>query len=294
MSRAIGWAIGAASLVAVGLLGSPAANGAGDPPDRQVEILQVGGGAYLGVRLQDVDKDDVARLKLSQERGALVESVEKDSPAAKAGLKDGDVILRYEGEAVLSAAQLARLVRETPSGRTVAMEVSRNGGPLKLSATLGPGGRRFHFGGDIVPPVPSIPPVPPIPPEAFRWEDFGKGGKFALRNHWSARGPRRLGIEYQEISGQLAKYFRLSEAEGVLVTSVEEDGPAARAGLKAGDVILKFGGKTVRDGADLRDAVAGAQAGQEVAVTVQRDGKPLELKLEVGAEKPRREPGSTT
>ena len=104
------------------------------------------------------------------------------------------------------------------------------------------------------------------------------------------RGPRKLGIEYQEISGQLAKYFKVPEDSGVLVTNVEDDGPAAKAGLKAGDVILKFDGRSIKDTDDLQRAVAKAEPGEEVTVTVQREGRPLELKVTLAGER-RRERG---
>ena len=295
MSRGIGMVIGAASLVVTGVAAAPIVKGAaaGEDKDRRVEVVRIGGGAYLGVRLEDVGKDDVARLKLPEERGALVKSVEKDTPAEKAGLKEGDVILRYQGESVLSAAQLARLVRETPPGRTVSLEVNRAGGTQKLSATLEEG-RRLHFGGDFEVPVPPEPPLPPEVPEAFRLEDLGRGRRLLWRDRWSERGPRKLGIRYQEIEGQLAEYFRLTEREGVLVTSVEEGSPAAQGGIKAGDVVLKFAGKTVRDGDDLRSALDAARPGDEVVLTVQRDGKPLDLKVKLEGEKPRRGSSSAT
>lgn len=275
MSRGVVFGIGAAGLLAAGLAFAPSAAGAG--AERRVEVFRVGG-AVLGVRIEDVDKQDVARLKLAEERGALVKGVEPDSPAQKAGLKEGDVILRYQGEAVQSAAQLARMVRETPPGRTVALEVSRGGALQKLSAALEAGkADRFRMG-DLE--IPSIPPLPPIPPDAFRWDGRGKGRAFLFGEGWP--GPRKLGIEYQEISGQLAKYFRLSEDRGVLVESVDEEGPAGKAGLKAGDVILKLGGAAIRDGEDLRRELGRMEPGQEVVLTVQRDGKPLDLKVKLG------------
>jgi S1-C subfamily serine protease len=101
-------------------------------------------------------------------------------------------------------------------------------------------------------------------------------------------GPRRLGIEYQEIDGQLAKYFKLADDKGVLVSHVDEDGPAGKAGMRAGDVVLKVGARSVRDGQDLRDEVRNAEPGSELAVTVQRDGKPVELKLKLAAGETRR------
>jgi serine protease Do len=293
----MGSVIGAASLALTGLAVVPTVKGAGagEDRDRRVEVVRIGGGAYLGVRLDDVGKDDVGRLKLPEERGAIVRSVEKDTPAAKAGLQEGDVIVRYQGEAVWSAAQLARMVRETPPGRTVAIEISRGGADQKLSATLGEGGRRFRVEGDF------DVPVPPEPPEVFRLDDLsdrlqdlGKGRRLLWRDHWLGGGQRKLGIRYQEIDGQLAKYFRLSDDEGVLVTSVEEGSPAARAGVEAGDVVLKLGEKSVRDGRDLRAALADAAPGQEVTLTVQRDGRPLDLKVKLEGEKPRKGSSSTT
>jgi serine protease Do len=96
---------------------------------------------------------------------------------------------------------------------------------------------------------------------------------------WFGQGPRKLGLEYQEIAGQLADYFKLAGDEGVLVTNVEPDGPAAKAGVKAGDVILKLGSREIEDGEDLRRALEKAESGRETTLTVQRDGRPLELKL---------------
>jgi membrane-associated protease RseP (regulator of RpoE activity) len=157
--------------------------------------------------------------------------------------------------------------------------------------------RAFRFGDldvptPVLPNMPDMPPMPPMPPDAFRWDDgpWGKGRVMLFPRH--AHGPRRLGIEYQEISGQLAHFFRLPDDRGLLVTSVDEDGPAGKAGLKAGDVILKFGGKDVRDAEDLRHEVMHA-ASQEVTITVQRDGKPLDLKLKLGALEPRRDEETT-
>jgi len=300
MSGWIGSVIGVASLAVAGLAVAPTLTGAGgdEDRDRRVEVVRIGGGAYLGLRLEDVGRDDVARLKLPEERGAIVKSVEKDTPAERAGLREGDVIVRYQGEAVTSAAQLARLVRETPPGRTVAIEVSRGGASQKLSATLEEGRRRFSLGGDFELPVP---PEPPLPPEVFRLDDLGdrlqelgKGRRLLWRDSWSETGPRKLGIRYQVIEGQLAKYFRLSEDEGVLVAAVDDGSPAAQAGVKAGDVILKLAGKALRDGRDLRRALADAGPGEEVTLTVQRDGKPLDLTVKLGGGKPRRGSSTTT
>jgi C-terminal processing protease CtpA/Prc len=249
-----------------------------------------GGGGYLGVQLEDLDKDDVSRLKLDGERGALLSEVVEGGPAAQAGLREGDVVVRFQGESIHSAAQLARLVSETPAGRAVTVEVSRDGAIQKSSVSLGERKRRAwslpDFDFDIEVPKPPDAPVPPEAPQTpelpmAHFKDLlGEGFDFG---DWG-RAPHRLGIGYQEISDQLARYFKLPGDGGVLVSHVEQDGPAAKAGLMAGDVILEFAGNAIQNGRDLRSAVRDAEPGQDVTVKVQRDGKPIELKVTLAAQ----------
>jgi S1-C subfamily serine protease len=109
------------------------------------------------------------------------------------------------------------------------------------------------------------------------WSFKGDDGKdFAFR--MLSGGPRKLGIQYMVLGEQLAAYFKLSGKSGVLVTSVEADGPAAKAGLKAGDAIVKLGSDAIADGDDLRDALSEAEGGSELGITVQRDGRPVQHK----------------
>jgi S1-C subfamily serine protease len=288
---------GVAALVLA--LGVVAIGVAPEPVDarekRELQVVHRGtGGGYLGVQLAELDKDDVSRLKLEAERGALVSEVIEGGPAANAGLQEGDVVVRFQGETVHSAAQLARLVSETPAGRTVTLELSRDGAIQGMSLSLGERKRRawslpdFDFDLDVPrpPEAPAAPdaPEPPEPPAARLRDLLGDGFDFGS---WG-RAPRRLGIGYQEISDQLARYFKLPGDSGVLVSRVEEGGPAAKAGLKAGDVILELAGNPIRNGRELRDAVRDAEPGQSVGVKVQRDGSPLELKVTL-AEKGREE-----
>src|SRR5262245_35638848 len=297
MSRRAAAVLGVMALIAAGIVKSPTA-GAQDEKvkklDRRFDVVRAGGGK-LGVRLDEVGKEDVGRLKLPAERGAIVRSVSPDTPAQKAGLQEGDVIVRYEGETVQSAAQLARLVRETPAGRTVAIDIVRNGSPQKLSATLADARDRMRVGDfgdfDIEIPeieVPPVPPMPPVPPVADMFHFDGRGRGFNFRT----AGPRKLGIEYQELGDQLARYFKVEK--GVLVTSVDEDGPAAKSGMKAGDVIVKFDGHAIDDAEGLRNEVRNAEAGKDVTVTVQRNGRPVDHNVKPQApERPARA-GETT
>jgi serine protease Do len=297
MARGMGLGIGAI-VAAVAWLAVPAAQTRA--AEDGFELLRVGGGgSRLGVNLGDVGADDVSRLKLAEERGAVVKDVVSDSAAEKAGLKEGDVILRYQGEGVHSAAQLSRMVRETPPGRKVTLEVSRGGAVQKLSATLEEArGKRFTFEHDFPhveipeppepPELPNLPnlPNPPEPPLAFSWKDHaGNARELVLKDRLRLGGPRRLGISYQEISGQLARYFKVEGETALLVSEVDENGPAGKAGIKAGDVIVKYDGKAVESARDLREKLTRNEAGREVTLTVQREGKPLDVKVTLGGEK---------
>ena len=120
-------------------------------------VIRHGGGGFLGVGLDDVE---------GEARGAKVGSVRTESPAAKAGIKEGDVVVRFDGEGVRSAAQLVRLVGETPAGRSVAVEVLRAGKAEKLTVTLGEGDRLFqHAGEPATRELRFKLPVPPVPPD---------------------------------------------------------------------------------------------------------------------------------
>ena len=279
----------AAAAIASGIMAAPA-NAAEQDKSQHVNVMSVRRGGRLGISVADVGKDDVARLKLADPRGALVKEVRKDTPAERAGLKEGDVIVRYHGDNVWSAAQLIRLVRETPAERAVVLEVSRDGAPQKVTVTLEAGREETLFEGALPEMDIPLPPLPPAPPmldhEGLRGFGFNFGDHLRL--------PRRLGIEFQEVSGQLARYFKAEGDHAVLVTSVEEDGPAGRAGVKAGDLILKIDGQAVRDAGDLRRAVMRADSGQEVTLTVQREGRPIDVKVKLEGTPARRTRGRTT
>jgi serine protease Do len=245
--------------------------------EKRIEVVRLGGeGNFLGVGLDEVEGDA---------RGAKVRTVEPESPAEKAGLQDGDVILRFDGADVRSARQLVRLVGETPAGRVVPIEVKRAGATRTLTATLGERDHRFHVGPrhrffpgpedfDVTIDVPDAPLLPHgAEPYVFRWHgDEGRDFAMVLE-----AGRPRLGIRYIEIGGQLADYFGLAADTGVLVAAVEEDSPAAKAGIRAGDVVLELDGRPIRDGGSLRKEVRRAEGA--VAVKVQRDGKPLDVEV---------------
>ena len=298
MAHRTALALGAAAVAAAGLLAAaPISRAAGEDTSKRVEVFRFGGaGARLGVALEDVRPEDVARLHLPEERGAVIKEVSKGSAAEKAGLKEGDVVLSFQGEKVWSAGQLRRLVRETPPGRHVSLETSRGGAVQRLAATLEESkDRELAFGDEgleIQPPLPAMPPMPPMPPlePLLRERD---GGRSILRERLLDIRPGRLGLSFQEVSGQLARYFKVEDG-GLLVTDVEADGPAGKAGVRAGDVVVKVDGKTVDGADDLRRAIGEAAPGSDVMLTVQREGRPVELKVTLRGERRARQLRSTT
>jgi len=292
--------------MAVLLAGGLATAGAADKPQprNRRTLLFSGERGRLGVTVCDVQPEDVQRLKLDAETGVRIQGVDDESPAAAAGLKEDDVVLRYQGESVHSASQFARLVRETPAGRTVQMEISRDGATRQVDATVGVGRMA-----DRERPMPGLhPQIPGLPSDldgelgdalrSFRFEldpedaeRIGDDARDSVRRAFRSQGPR-LGIRYHELSGQLAAYFKVDD--GVLVSSVDEGSLAAKAGLRAGDVIVKLNGREVGDASDLGSAVARLEAGTPATLTVQRDGHPVDLKVTVEGARSRRLPGGPT
>jgi serine protease Do len=124
------------------------------------------------------------------------------------------------------------------------------------------------------------------------FENGDRGQRFFFRDRHVEARPGRLGLTYQEVSGQLARYFKVDDG-ALLVTEVEEEGPAAKAGLRAGDVIVKFNGKAVNDGMGLRHSLFEVPSGTDVTLTVQRDGHPLDVKVSPRGEKRTRERSTT-
>jgi serine protease Do len=184
-------------------------------------------GSYLGIGGIDIDEERAKALNLKEARGVEIKSVDANSPAAKAGLKDGDVVLDYNGQPVAGIEQFARLVRETPAGREVHLSVWRGGATQTIAATIAtrPGSVSIHGDGDAFAfPVPPIPPIPPMPPLDLPSPNMT----------WRSSA---LGIETEALTSQLAEFFGVKE--GVLVRAVAKNSAAEKAGIKAGDIIVK-------------------------------------------------------
>ena len=249
---------------------------------RRLAVLS-GRGAELGIAIRDLDQQQAKTMS-----GVVVEDVREGSAAGKAGIKKGDIVTEFDGERVRSARQLARLVNETPDGRTVKTALQRDGKRVELAVTPESGARadrdmerEFEF---------AVPPgqMEGMPPGHMK--GMPGGGAEGRRFYFDMMPPHaggdrlfrmmpdrgRLGVGIQDLTSQLGEYF--GAKDGVLVTSVEADTPAAKAGLKAGDVITSINGKNVTEPGQLIEAVQSAGDGGELAIGYVRDRKPATTK----------------
>jgi serine protease Do len=253
-----------------------------------------GGRAEIGVAVRDVETADVTRQKLTGAAGAVVDEVRSDTPAAKAGVKAGDVVVGFDGERVRSARQLERLVEETPAGRAVKMAVVRDGAKVDLDITPSASAEpmAFSFATPAHPTDLAVAPrvferrlerkmapetaTPEMLEQQFRFRGAPVTGfEFDDAPFAMVMGRSRLGVQVEGVDGQLAKYFGVET--GALVREVTGDSPAAKAGIKAGDIITAANGAPVKDAGDLREALDSIEDGKAVTLSVTRAGKTLSL-----------------
>jgi serine protease Do len=230
------------------------------------------GSSYMGVDIADVTAERLADLKLKEEHGAEINMVDQDAPAGKAGLHEHDVILTLNGAAVESAAQLRRMIRETPSGRMVTLGISRDGQPLTIKLQLADRRKSMAY-------KPSIPEFKFQMPEMPVIPDF-EGPISVVIAHSSVRS----GLMIENITPQLGEFFGVKNGKGVLVRSVEKGSRAEKAGFHAGDVVVKVNEQAVRDTSDFTHALRSSSGGSAV-VTVVREKKEQNLNLALPAKK---------
>ncbi len=234
-------------------------------------------GSYLGIEPQEVTKDNFSKFGLSSVRGVAVEKVVENSPAAQAGLQAGDVIIKFDGEEITSVRKLSRLISEVAPDHQVKLTILRGGSEQEITATIGKHEMPTVFNGNFkmpelmkmpkMTPMPQMPQVQIMPPngkgEAFIWKNDGENVYFFGTN-------RQIGVSVSSLTKQLGEYFGVAEGKGLLVSSVRENSPAAKAGLKAGDIIVEVDGKEVKGNADLIRAINEKKEG-DISLTIVRD-----------------------
>jgi serine protease Do len=227
---------------------------------RELNNLPFVGGTYLGVNLAEIDANRAKELKLKEDYGVEITRVEENSPAEKAGVKAGDVVLEYNGQRVEGMEQFGRMVRETPPGREVKLTVGRNGMTQTLMAVLG--SRKYRLSGNF--------------PQGFTIPEFHMPDIPQIFT--TLRSPM-LGVEAESLGSQLAVYFGVKE--GVLVRSVLDNTPAQKSGIKAGDVITKVDGTAVTTPSELSSAVRAANGKKTYAIELVRDRKAVSVSVTV-------------
>jgi len=216
------------------------------------------GSSWLGVETHEVTTDKAKELKLSVERGVVLGKIVPDSPAAKAGLKENDVVTELNGQRVEGAAQFRRMIHEIPAGRSIQLTVWRDGRTQTISATLGKSEEGRHRM-KMVAPTPGMfsfrmPEMPDIP--SMEWNG----------NMVFGGGQPRLGIDAEDLSGQLGAFFGAPDGEGILVRDVNSGSPAEKAGVKAGDVITSLNGERIRSVGELREKLSAKRDDKDRAV----------------------------
>jgi serine protease Do len=264
---------------------------------------------WLGVTPEDISADRAKELKLSATRGVFVSEVEKDSPAEKAGLKSGDVITEFNGTHVEGVTQFRRLVRETPPGHSVSIVVTRDGKSQTLNATLSNmsdqfqhlrvniGNRLRDFNLNVQPmenwdgplvapraPMTPRPAMPTMPPGSYTFTTpdgaYGYGFGNGVGSGFGMGSTPSIGINGENLNGQLGTYFGAPDGEGVLVREVQSGSPAEKAGLKAGDVITKVAGDRVKTIGELQSKLREKREDKTVQITVVRHGSETNLTVE--------------
>jgi len=248
-----------------------------------------GDGGYLGIETQEVTRENFSKFGLRDVRGVAVEKVADKSPAQAAGVQAGDVIVKFNGEDVTSARKLTRLVGEVDPEHQATLTVLRGGREQNITVTIGkrpmPEFNNGNFqinmpdmGNMKLPDLKSLPQMQNLPdfqnmPDLQNMPN-GQFRSFSLPDGqgwaWSSvPGGRQIGIGITPLTKQLAEHFRVDS--GVMVTEVRENTPAAKAGLRAGDIILKAGGRTVMNQADLMRALDEKKDG-DIQLTIDRNG----------------------
>ncbi|HTR81408.1 MAG TPA: PDZ domain-containing protein [Bacteroidota bacterium] len=214
---------------------------------------------WLGVSIQDISSRLRKEKGLKSDEGAYVSEVVDDSPADSAGIKEGDVIVKFNGKEIEDADDLMRVVQKTKPGTRTSVEVMRKDEKKSLDIVVG-NSRKYMRNQSLAFAPPAVP-------------------RIAMFN-----SSRRWGLDLSELNEQLGEYFGAPNGRGILVERVEKKSEGAKAGFKAGDVITKVNKNSIEDMQDLSDALEDVDQGDKVDVEILRKGSSKTLTVEIGDE----------
>ncbi|MBN1849615.1 MAG: DegQ family serine endoprotease [Deltaproteobacteria bacterium] len=201
---------------------------------------------WLGVIIQEITSELKEKLDLKDENGALVADVPTGGPAEEAGIQRGDVIVSFDGQEIKSSKELPYLVASTPVGKTVTVEVVRDGKKISVKVKIGE-------------------------------LKEGESGYPSAEEDKTAK----LGMVVQEITPELARNFGLSEKSGLVVVQVDNGSPAAEAGIRSGDIILEVDRVTVKNLDDFNQKLGSYKAGDAILFLVKQQGNTFFLTVKV-------------
>lgn len=240
------------------------------------------------------DKGKVQRgwigLSIGQNDDERIEiiGVDDESPAELAKLKDGDIVLALDGREIPTAAKLASEIRKRKPGEDVVVKIERDGKPMEVKVKLGEypenEARRemeLKFPGLFPPGAPGAPrpfAAPRKDSRAPRALIAPRGREFS----WERR--KFIGVYLDELNKEMSAFFGVKEGTGLLVNRLTSKGPAEKAGLRVGDVILKAEGRRVETVGELSEAVQGRKKGDRIKLELLRDKKALSVEVEVDEE----------
>lgn len=220
-----------------------------------VDVLRKGGSptrGYLGVQLGPVDEDTAAALGLAKDRGEFIGNVQPNQPAAKAGLKSGDVVTKVNGQEVTPNNTLSYIVSNIKPGTRIPIEVIRSGKRMTLNATVG-----------------TRPPENELNPQAFDPEEETtiEDGQSSDQDKVVRDG---LGLAVEPVTPEIARTVGIdSNTKGVVIIAVSGSSDAARKGLRRGYVILSANGQAVTSAADLAEQIRGAKSQRRAAIMLE-------------------------
>jgi S1-C subfamily serine protease len=223
---------------------------------------------WLGVSIWPNEEDQVEIIE-----------VEKDSPAEIADLKEGDIVIEFDGEEVIDTELLAKMIRMRKPGETVTIKIERKGKTQDIKVKLGELTKEGIWS-DFERKFPKL--FAPSKEKGEFWRAPGFAEPDVFRFGFEHR--KFIGVRIQELNPELSEFFGIDKGTGILVSGIEKDGPADKAGLKVGDVIITADGNRMESGQDLVGLIQDKEAGDKITIEFLRNRKKRTVEVEIEEE----------